>query len=108
MSKRSSCLLFDGVGGGVKVPFLKCTRIFFRHLYGTNTVRYISKQFMSGGEIYLYDCEKYSPLLNDGTKMLQIDLLGPIGLPILVGALLILLSLCPLSFEAPFFKLVHC
>ena len=63
---------------------------------------------MIGGEIYLYDCEKYSPLLNDGTKMFQRGVLGPKRAAYA--------SWCPfdpvsplalLSFRSPLLKLPH-
>ena len=58
-SKRPSCLLFEGTGG-TKVPCFEMQKNLFQALiwYNRDTVRYINKQYMVGGEIYLYDCEK--------------------------------------------------
>ena len=59
-SKRPSCLLFEG-GRGAKVPFFEMQKNPFQTLiwYNGDTVSYIND--MIRGEIYLYDCEKYSP-----------------------------------------------
>ena len=58
-SKCPSFLLFEG-GGGAEVPFLKRKNPFQILIwYNGDTISYI--KYMIGGEIYLYDCEKYSP-----------------------------------------------
>ena len=56
-SKRPSRSLVEG-GGGAKVPFFEMQKNPFQ-TYNGDTVSYIN--YMIGGEIYLYDCEKYSP-----------------------------------------------
>ena len=59
-SMRPSCLLFEEAGGA-KVPLFEMRKNHFRILIWHNgdIVSYIN--YMIGGEIYLYDCEKYSP-----------------------------------------------
>ena len=59
-TKRPSYLLFEG-GGGAKVPFFEMQKNPFQTLiwYNGDTVSYIN--YLIGGEIYLYGCEKYSP-----------------------------------------------
>ena len=59
-SMRPSCLLFEGVGGA-KVPCFEMRKNPFQTLvwYNGDTVSYIN--YMIGGEIYFYDCEKYNP-----------------------------------------------
>ena len=61
-SKHPSCLLFEGAGGA-KVPFSEMQKNRFQTLiwYNGDTESYILRQYMIKGEIYLYDCDKYSP-----------------------------------------------
>ena len=61
-SKRPSFPLLEGARGA-KVPCFEMQKNRSQTLiwYNGDTVNCVTMQYMIGGEIYLYDCEKYSP-----------------------------------------------